>query len=226
MILTPRSAPPRGRIALVLLSLLALASCAAEPSETGASSSETPSTSASATPAPSGVGTPEPTSSFALPTTCDAMTDGIFDPVTSEYPIDAVNTAGPEPEATDDRERYPELLDLLVDAGGASCTYIFQDREAGQGGLDGSGQEYTVAAVSAEQTTAVVAQLEADGFTLSDADGRDVYAIVGTQEGEYDLTAVHVLSDGVWISGMQNLGPPLEEMLESIDGIAGNVGAW
>lgn len=222
MTLTPRAAAGRTRIALVVLAVTALASCAAEPAETGSTSSVP----ASSAPPSSGVATPLPTSSFAVPATCEDMTEGLFDAYTTDSPVAAVNVEGPDPASAEDGVPFPELLELLVDARGARCVYILQDREAGEGGLDGSGRVFTVAAVSTEERAALVDRLEADGFSSSDVDGRAVYAIVGSQQGEYDPTTVHVVSDGVWISGSENLGPSLEEMLGTIDMIAENVGAW
>jgi hypothetical protein len=202
----------------VAFSTIALGSCASEPTApvTSVSASAPPTSAATVTPTPSGA----PASAFAVPTTCEEMTAGIFDATTEQYPLDVEPVGGPTPP-----EDVSETITLLADIGGSYCSYVFRERESG-GGLDGSGQSYGVGGLTDEARSTLEELLGSAGYAHSVVDGRDVYALADPQQGEYDTTDVHVLSDEAWISATRNLPQTEEDMLALVDGVAGNVDAW
>lgn len=210
------------RFALAVFTLAAvgsLSACAAEPATTPTS----PVADATATPTPTQPtpsATPTPSAVFALPSTCDEMLGDTLEMQVAGDDLEVVNASGPE--VTADTWDGSEEIVFLGDLGGAACGYHFTENG---GGVDGTGQVYTAAAVSAEERSSLTALLDQGDYEKTEEDGRTVYTHVGYFGETVDATIVHELSDGVWLSGRWNAGD-VDQIHEILDAIAENVGAW
>ncbi|RWZ61121.1 hypothetical protein ELQ92_08755 [Labedella populi] len=226
MISSPRvaSATPRRRFALAALTLVAvgtLTACAAEPTPTSAVTEATSAPTPAPAPAESTpTGAPTPTAVFALPGTCDEMLGDTLEARVAGSDLEVVNASGPA--VTEDTWDGSEEIVLLGELGGVACGYHFTENG---GGVDGTGQVYTAAAVSDEERSTLTALLDQGDYEKTEEDGRTVYTHVGYFGETVDATIVHELSDGVWLSGRWNAGD-VAQVREILGAAAENVGAW
>jgi hypothetical protein len=195
---------------------MSLAACAAEPGgDVAPVTSDEPSAAASSTPTPSPAA-----SAFVLPATCEDMIGDELDQEVAGTDLEVVNASGPE--VTEDTWDGSEEFVLLGELGAAACGYHFAE---GGGGVDGTGQVYTVAAMSPAQEETVTALLEDGDYEMSEEDGRTIYVHAGSFGETADPTVVHELADGVWLSGRRNAGE-VGDVQRVVEAIAVNVGAW